>query len=132
MEVLRVQRRVVVEGLQTVTELSDACGLVGGRSRQRVQEPLADAGTLRVDEQQAHDVVRVCLCEQDRHVRAIGVRSDHERPADAGRIEQRAKVGDLVRGGARRFHGRLALPEPGAVMGCFLDLSDHTVSDTSG
>jgi hypothetical protein len=131
MEVLRVQRRVVVEGLQTVTELSDACGLVGGRQAARPGTSL-DAGTLRVDEQQAHDVVRVCLCEQDRHVRAIGVRSDHERPADAGRIEQRAKVGDLVRGGARRFHGRLALPEPGAVMGCFLDLSDHTVSDTSG
>ena len=112
MEVLGVQRWVSLEVLQPIAEVRDAGRLVGFRCRQRVQPPRCDVGTARVDEQKAYDRLRVGLCEQGRHRRAIRVRSDHEWAAHAGRIKQRAKVGDLVSGRARRFRGRLRLPSP--------------------
>jgi hypothetical protein len=109
MEELRIQRWVVVEGLQSIAEVRDAGRFVGDWWRKRVPEPLVDAGTLRVDEEQADDLVRVCLREQDRHRRTIRVDSDLEGPADAGGIKQRTK--------GRRPGPQ---PSPGAVIGPFV------------
>ena len=66
MKVLGIQRRVVVEGLQLIAEVRDAGRLVGRGRRQHFPESLIDARALRVDEQQADDILRVGLRQRDR------------------------------------------------------------------